>query len=124
MIVPLHLSVGLVAVLVSTLLYAAPGVLSQVELRYLGTAGWEITDGKTVVLIDPYLSRVRRVTPNDDTLAGDNRPLFTNDDIAGSDTAAVDAHIQRADFVLITHTHYDHALDMAYIARKTAATVI
>jgi L-ascorbate metabolism protein UlaG (beta-lactamase superfamily) len=124
MIVPLHRSVSLVAVLVSTLLYAAPGVLSQVELRYLGTAGWEITDGKTVVLIDPYLSRVRRVTPNDDTLAGDTRPLFTNDDIAQSDTAAVDAHIQRADFVLITHTHYDHALDMPYIARKTGATVI
>ena len=41
----------------------------------------------------------------------DNRPLFDNAAIAQSDTATIDAHIQRADFVLITHTHYDHALD-------------
>lgn len=124
MMAPWYRGFGLVTGLVSVLLYAGPRAVSRVELKYLGTAGWEITDGKTVVLIDPYLSRLRRVIPNDDTLAGDTRPLFTNDDIAESDTAAVDAHIQRADFVLITHTHYDHTLDMPYIARKTGATVI
>ena len=96
----------------------------QVTLTYLGTAGWEITDGTTIVLIDPYLSRLRRVTPNDDTLPTDTRPLFTNDDIARSDTATIDAHIRRADFILITHTHYDHVLDVPYIASKTGATVI
>ncbi len=92
----------------------------------LGTAGWEITDGRTVVLIDPYLSRLRRVTPNDTVDPADNRPLFDNAAIAQSDTAAIDAHIQRADFkkVLITHTHYDHALDAPYIASKTGATII
>jgi hypothetical protein len=42
----------------------APGV----QLKYLGTAGWEIRDGTTVVLIDPYLSRLKQVTPNDDVL--------------------------------------------------------
>jgi hypothetical protein len=26
---------------------------SKVTLTYLGTAGWEITDGKSVILIDP-----------------------------------------------------------------------
>ena len=40
------------------------------------------------------------------------------------DTAVIDAHIQRADFILITHTHIDHVLDMPYIAQKTGATVI
>jgi hypothetical protein len=55
---------------------------STVQLRYLGTAGWEITDGTTVVLIDPYLSRLRRVTPNDTVLPSDTRPLFANDSIA------------------------------------------
>jgi hypothetical protein len=30
----------------------------QVVLKYLGTAGWEITDGTTSILIDPYLSRI------------------------------------------------------------------
>jgi hypothetical protein len=47
-----------------------------VQLKYLGTADWEITDGSTVVLVDPYLSRLRRVTPNDTADPADNRPLF------------------------------------------------
>jgi L-ascorbate metabolism protein UlaG (beta-lactamase superfamily) len=38
--------------------------------------------------------------------------------------AAIDAHIQRADFVLVTHTHYDHILDVPHIALKTRAAVI
>jgi L-ascorbate metabolism protein UlaG (beta-lactamase superfamily) len=95
-----------------------------VQLKYLGTAGWEITDGRTVILVDPYLSRLRRVTPNDTVDPADNRPLFDNAAIARSDTAIIDAHVTRADFVLITHTHYDHALDAPYIASKTRATII
>ena len=95
-----------------------------VQLKYLGTAGWEITDGRTVILVDPYLSRLRRVTPNDTVDPSDNRPLFDNAAIAQSDTATIDAHIKRADVVLITHTHYDHALDAPYIATKTGATII
>jgi L-ascorbate metabolism protein UlaG (beta-lactamase superfamily) len=95
-----------------------------VRLKYLGTAGWEITDGRSVVLIDPYLSRLRRVTPNDTFDPADTRPLFDNDAIAQSDTKTIDAHIQRADFVLLTHTHYDHALDAPYIASRTGATII
>jgi hypothetical protein len=35
----------------------------QVVLKYLGTAGWEITDGTTSILIDPYLSRITRRHP-------------------------------------------------------------
>jgi len=96
----------------------------RVTFKYLGTAGWEISDGKTVVLIDPYLTRLHMVTPNDDVLAGDPRPLATRDDIVRTDAAVVDAHITRADFILITHTHSDHAYDLPYIAAKTGATVI
>ena len=32
---------------------------SKVELKYLGTAGWEISDDNITVLIDPYISRVK-----------------------------------------------------------------
>jgi L-ascorbate metabolism protein UlaG (beta-lactamase superfamily) len=38
--------------------------------------------------------------------------------------AAIDSHIQRADCVLVTHTHYDHILDVPHIALKTGAVVI
>ena len=96
----------------------------EVRLSYFGTAGWEITNGKTVILVDPYLSRLKMVTPGDPVLAGDPRRTFTLDDVAVSDKAVIDAHIKRADFILLTHTHIDHVLDMPYIAQKTGAMVI
>jgi L-ascorbate metabolism protein UlaG (beta-lactamase superfamily) len=103
---------------------ALPVAQAAVQLKYLGTAGWELSDGTTVVLIDPYLSRLRRVTPNDDVLPGDTRKLFSRDDVAESDKATIDAHITKADYIILTHTHADHALDLPYIALKTGAMVI
>jgi L-ascorbate metabolism protein UlaG (beta-lactamase superfamily) len=97
---------------------------AQLHLSYLGTAGWQISDGRTTLLVDPYLSRLQMTSPNDDVLPGDTRRRFTPTDAAESDTVTIDAHISRADFILITHTHSDHALDVPYIARKTGATVI
>lgn len=94
------------------------------ELSYTGTAGWEITDGQTVILVDPYLTRLKTETPNDPPLASDSRPLVNDDDFARSDQAVIDKHITKVDYILITHTHLDHVLDMPYIARKTGAVVI
>lgn len=113
--------------LVSVLLVCFPAVVaaqSKVTLSYMGTAGWEITDGKTVIIVDPYLTRLKSNTPNDAPLDSDTRPLVTREDVANTDPAVVDAHIHRADFILITHTHLDHVLDLPYIARKTGALVI
>lgn len=101
---------------------------SQVTLKYFGTAGWEISDGKTVILLDPYVSRIKGPAPpsggSSQLVSGDNRPALGWNDIATPDTAAIDAHFPRADFVLVTHTHYDHVLDVPQIALKTGATVI
>jgi glyoxylase-like metal-dependent hydrolase (beta-lactamase superfamily II) len=96
----------------------------ELWLSYLGTAGWEITDGKAVILVDPYLSCLKTQTPEDPVLPDDPRPTLTLHDIAVSDQGAIDAHIKRADFILVTHTHFDHVLDVPYIARKTGAMVI
>jgi len=98
-----------------------------VTLRYLGTAGWEISDGTTVILIDPYVSRINGPPPpggSGSRIAGDTRPKVGWDDIATPDIAAIDSRISRADFVLVTHTHYDHVLDVPHIALKTHASVI
>jgi L-ascorbate metabolism protein UlaG (beta-lactamase superfamily) len=98
---------------------------NQVVLKYLGTAGWEITDGTTVILIDPYLSRINGPPPPGvHTMAGDTRRAYGWGDVAQVDVAAIDSHIQRADFVFVTHTHYDHVLDVPHIALKTGAAVI
>ena len=99
----------------------------QVVLKYMGAAGWEISDGTTVILIDPYLSRINGPQPPGNPYpltSGDTRPVYAWDDIAVPDTVAIDSHIQRADFILVTHTHYDHDLDVPHIALKTRATVI
>src|SRR4029453_9046218 len=109
---------------VAACLATAEASPEHVQLKYLGTAGWEISDGRTVVLIDPYLSRLRIRISNDVALADDSRRLFTRDDVAESDVATIDAHIRRADFILITHTHADHAMDLPYIATKTGAIVV
>lgn len=100
----------------------------QVTLKYLGTAGWEISDGATIILIDPYLSRINGPPPpgggTGHTVAEDTRRAYRWTDLATPDETAIDAHIQKADFILVTHTHYDHVLDVPYIALKTHAAVI
>jgi L-ascorbate metabolism protein UlaG (beta-lactamase superfamily)/enamine deaminase RidA (YjgF/YER057c/UK114 family) len=94
---------------------------APIELKYLGTAGWEISDGKVVVLVDPYISRLKYGGgghPDDD------RPAFARDDLAQSDTALIDSIITRADFILVHHGHFDHLGDVPYIAERTGAKVI
>lgn len=99
-----------------------------VTLEYFGAAGWKISDGTTVILVDPYLSRIigppPPLVPPYSKLPGDTRPVYGWNDLAVPDNAAVDAHIPRADFILVTHTHYDHVLDVPHIALKTQAIVI
>lgn len=100
----------------------------NVTLKYLGTAGWEISDGTTVILVDPYLSRIAGPAPpgggSGHPIPGDTRRTYGWRDAAEPDVAAIDSHIQRADLVLVTHTHYDHVLDVPHIALKTHAEVV
>lgn len=107
---------------------AGAGKDGSVTLKYLGAAGWEISDGATVILIDPYVSRINGPPPpgggSGHSVAGDTRPRYGWRDFAVPDVAAIDSRIPRADFVLVTHTHYDHILDVPHIALKTRATVI
>jgi L-ascorbate metabolism protein UlaG (beta-lactamase superfamily) len=107
---------------------AAAAKAGLVTLEYMGAAGWRITDGTTVLLIDPYISRILGppppLAPPYARLPGDTRPLYGWDQVAVPDNAAVDARIPLADFVLVTHTHYDHVLDVPHIALKTHCTVV
>ena len=93
--------------------HQAAEISSQVVLKYLGAAGWEISDGTTTILIDPYLSRINGPPPpGGHSMSGDTRKAYGWDDVAMPDEAAIDSRISRADFVLVTHTHYDHILDV------------
>ncbi|MBA4790699.1 MAG: MBL fold metallo-hydrolase [Rhizobiales bacterium] len=102
---------------------------APLTFTHLGAAGWSITDGKTVILMDPYLSRVRfqgrRFGPADaTTVPGDTRPLIKMTDPPQYDTQTIDTHVPKADYILVTHTHFNHCMDVPYIARKTGAKII
>jgi L-ascorbate metabolism protein UlaG (beta-lactamase superfamily) len=87
-----------------------------IHITYLGNAGWQISDGKTVILVDPYISEFR---------PAEHREQITADDpLAMPWTAGIDQHIHKADYILITHGHEDHMLDAPYISKKTGATII
>lgn len=89
----------------------------EIRLTYLGNAGWEITDGRKVILVDPFLTQFARWTAS-------GPKVVAPDEVYAPDTALIDKHVSRADYVLITHGHSDHALDAGYIARKTGAVII
>jgi L-ascorbate metabolism protein UlaG (beta-lactamase superfamily) len=75
---------------------------SVIQLRWLGTANYELVHGKTVVLLDAYYDRGPR-----------NRPIGVRPD-----------GITRADLIVVGHAHFDHISDAAAIAVKTGAVVV
>jgi L-ascorbate metabolism protein UlaG (beta-lactamase superfamily) len=68
------------------------------EIRFLGHAAFELKDGDTSVLVDPFLT--------------------------GNPKAAVSADELNPDAILLTHGHADHIGDTVSIARRTGADVV
>lgn len=87
----------------------------DVEVRWLGTAGFTIRHGETAIAIDPYLTRsslsrlaTRRLSPDETVLGRYAEP---------------GGPLERLDAILVGHTHFDHVLDTPWLARRTGATV-
>jgi L-ascorbate metabolism protein UlaG (beta-lactamase superfamily) len=68
------------------------------DIRFLGHSAFELTDGDTTVLIDPFLT--------------------------GNPKAAVAADELSADTILLTHGHADHIGDTVAIAKRTGAEAL
>lgn len=91
-----------------------PATPGQLTVRFLGTSTLVFDDGRDVVLIDGYLSR-----PGGVALL--TRPLRP-------DQAAIARHLKRADIrrvsaLYVAHTHFDHALDSASLAKTYSAAL-
>jgi L-ascorbate metabolism protein UlaG (beta-lactamase superfamily) len=74
----------------------------KVELTWFGTSTFRLVIGETVVFLDAYMDRVEGAPP------------------VGLKAADVD----RADFIAIGHSHFDHLFGAETIARNTGATIV
>lgn len=70
----------------------------SVKLTWLGHGGWSIETADHTVLLDPFLTECP--------------------------TANVGADDIAADFILVSHGHFDHIADVPAIANRTGATVV
>ncbi len=82
---------------------------TQLSLRWLGTAGFELRYRGAVLLIDPYVTRP--------SLLRCLRPVRP-------DWRAIYRYITSAQAIAVGHSHFDHALDVPAIAQHTGATVL
>ena len=74
--------------------------MAETRIKWLGHAGFQITTEKEkIIIIDPWLT---------------DNPLATSQ--------AKD--IAKADFVLVTHDHFDHIADAAEIVKATGAILV
>ena len=69
------------------------------KITYYGHACFGIQAGETHILIDPFIT---------------GNPLASNIDIESI----------KADYILVTHAHQDHVLDVEAIAKRTGATIV
>lgn len=106
-----------------TLVSAQGNADDGLRFTYFGGAGWEISDDKVHILIDPYISRVK-LGNSPANSKQDDRKSFFGSDYYVSDTTMIDKLIKKADYILVHHSHVDHLGDVPYIARKTGAKVI
>jgi L-ascorbate metabolism protein UlaG (beta-lactamase superfamily) len=87
---------------------SSTAVDQRVQLKWLGTAGWEIRFGRTIILIDPFLTR-REASRSAEWQ---------------TDEEAVLKVISGADYIFAGHSHADHIADIPFIAKRFGSKVV
>jgi L-ascorbate metabolism protein UlaG (beta-lactamase superfamily) len=82
---------------------------TKLSFRWLGVAGIELHADGRVLLVDPYLTRIRFWQ----LWLGRIRP----------DVELVQRNLQQCDDILVTHSHYDHLMDAPAVVAGTGASV-
>ncbi len=93
---------------------ALPLPPGRVRMTFFGTTTWLLDDGETQLLLDAHLTRPRLAAM-----------LFAG---LKTDAAFVDEVLRRRPMnrlaaIFVSHTHYDHVLDAAYLASTTGAVL-
>lgn len=74
----------------------------DVQLEWLGVSTFRLTLGSLVVFLDAYVDRVPAAPP----------------------VGVTSAEVERADYILVGHSHFDHLFGAATIATNTGATLV
>lgn len=91
-----------------------PGALTA---TWFGVTGVLLRDGEQAVMADPFFTRPPGLI---NTLL--NRRIAPNETLIREWLAR--AGVQRLDAVMVSHSHYDHAMDAGMVARLTGAVLI
>lgn len=97
----------------------SPGPTSQeasaVTVQFFGTASLLITDGRTSIMTDGFLTRPGKLNLLFARIAPDRARI---DDVLKR------AKISKIDAIFVSHSHFDHALDSAAVAARTGAVLV
>jgi L-ascorbate metabolism protein UlaG (beta-lactamase superfamily) len=98
--------------------YAPPAAAADaLTATWFGVTALLLSDGEHAIFIDPFFSRPRGLLN-----------LALNREIAPDEAAIrkalAQAGIRKLDAVLVSHSHYDHAMDAGLVAQLTGAQLI
>jgi L-ascorbate metabolism protein UlaG (beta-lactamase superfamily) len=96
---------------------AAPAKPGELTASWFGVTAVLLSDGEHAIFIDPFFTRPAGLLK-----------LLRNTEIS-PDEALIAAWLKRAgvtklDAVLVSHSHYDHAMDAGTVARLTGAKLV
>ncbi|MBE5107464.1 MBL fold metallo-hydrolase [Bacillus thuringiensis] len=88
----------------------------EVKVTFLGTSSLLFDDGNTQLMIDGFISR-----PSLPKVVFSN--LKTDEDTVDKVLNRIGVDNNKLKGLFIAHTHYDHAFDLAYIAKRTGTYI-
>lgn len=92
-------------------------VNGQLTMTWFGVTAVLLDDGQHAILIDPFFTR-----PPGLLNMVRNQPIAPDEALIGRWLAR--AGVRRLDAVLVSHSHFDHAMDAGVVARQTGAQLI
>jgi L-ascorbate metabolism protein UlaG (beta-lactamase superfamily) len=97
--------------------YAAPAAPGALTATWFGVTALLLSDGTHAIFVDPFFTRPPGFLP-----------LLRNAAIAPDEALITQwlarAGVSKLDAVLVSHSHYDHAMDAGVVARLTGATLL
>ncbi|MFZ2630694.1 MAG: MBL fold metallo-hydrolase [Desulfosalsimonadaceae bacterium] len=88
----------------------------SVRVTWMGTAGLYVSDGDTGIYIDPFVSRYGLLKVGLGVALKPQNSLI--------DEWITLTHGQNAAAILVSHSHYDHVMDVPRFALKTGAMIV